>query len=218
MVAAKKQGLTDYIPKVMIQPSIDLDYFNIKGKKWKKINVRGKIHFLTVARLHWKKGLEYTLQALAILKEKNILFQYTIIGEGQERERLIFAVHQLGLDSQVAFAGTVPHQDIRKYYEEADIYLQYSIQEGFCNAVLEAQALGLLTIVSDAEGLPENVIHGETGWVVPKRSPKLLGEKIEHVLTMNDAKLIQLQKNAMVRVKKEFNLEKQSQEFHNFFS
>ena len=79
MVAAKKQGLTNYIPKVMIQPSIDVDYLNNKGKKWKKFNGREKIHFLTVARLHWKKGLEYTLQALAILKENNILFQYTII-------------------------------------------------------------------------------------------------------------------------------------------
>ncbi|MBK7870836.1 MAG: glycosyltransferase family 4 protein [Saprospiraceae bacterium] len=54
------------------------------------------------------------------------------------------------------------------YYEKADIYLQYSIQEGFCNAVLEAQAMGLLCIVSDAEGLPENILHGQTGWVVPK--------------------------------------------------
>ena len=78
--------------------------------------------------------------------------------------------------------------------------------------------MGIITIVSDAEGLSENVIDDEIGWVVPKRSPKLLAEKIEHVLTINDAKLIQVQKNAMARVKREFNLEKQSQEFHSFFN
>ena len=66
------------------------------------------------------------------------------------------------------------------------IYLQYSIQEGFCNAVLEAQALGLLTIVSDAEGLPENVIHGETGWVVPKRKPKFFAQKTFHGVYLTD--------------------------------
>ena len=217
MVAAKKQGLTDYIPKVMIRPSIDVDYFNIKGKKWKKFNGREKIHFLTVARLHWKKGLEYTLQALAILKEKNILFQYTIIGEGQERERLIFTIHQLGLEDRITFVGSVPHQDIMKYYKAADIYLQYSIQEGFCNAVREAQAMGLITIVSNAEGLSENVLHGKTGWVVPKRKPNLLAEKIEHVLAMADEKLSQVHKNAMVRVKNEFSLKMQIKEFSEFF-
>jgi colanic acid/amylovoran biosynthesis glycosyltransferase len=118
----------------------------------------------------------------------------------------------------VNFVGSVPHQEIRGYYKEADIYLQYSIQEGFCNAVLEAQAMGLLSIVSDAEGLPENVLHGRTGWVVPKRSPGLLAKKIEHVLGTSDEKLNQIRENAMARVKKEFNLEKQSQKFHSFFN
>jgi len=217
MVAAKKQGLTDYIPKVMIHPSIDVDYFNIKGKKWKKFNGKEKIHFLTVARLHWKKGLDYTLQALAVLKEKNILFQYTIIGEGQERERLLFTIHQLGLEDRITFVGSVPHQDIIKYYESADIYLQYSIQEGFCNAVLEAQAMGLITIVSNAEGLSENVLHGKTGWVVPKRKPILLAENIEHILAMDNENRIQVQKNAMVRIKNEFSLKKQIRKFSEFF-
>jgi colanic acid/amylovoran biosynthesis glycosyltransferase len=216
--AAEEHGLTKKIPQVLIQPATNIAFFKAGEKKWKKFDGKEKIHFLTVARLHWKKGLEYTIQALAMLKEKNILFQYTIIGKGQERERLIFAVHQLRMDDQVVFSGTVPHQDIRKYYEEADIYLQYSIQEGFCNSVLEAQAMGLITIVSDAEGLPENVIDDETGWVVPKRSPKLLTEKIENVLTMPDEKLNQVHKNSMARVKKEFNLEKQSQEFYSFFN
>ena len=62
--------------------------------------------------------------------------------------------------------------------EWADIYIQPSIQEGFCNSVLEAQAMGLLVIVSDAEGLHENVINNVTGWVVKKRNPILLSEKL----------------------------------------
>ena len=124
----------------------------------------------------------------------------------------------MGLEDWVTFAGFVSPKDIRKYYEEADIYLQYSILEGFCNAVLEAQAMGLLTIVSDAEGLPENVIDGETGWVVPKRNPKLLVQKIEHVLSLHGRKLYQIQNNAVSRVKKEFNLDKQSRAFYDFYN
>ena len=66
-----------------------------------------------------------------------------------------------------------PHDDIVKFYKKADIYIQYSIEEGFCNAVLEAQSMGVLTIVSDASGLIENVVDGKTGWVVPKRRTKV---------------------------------------------
>jgi len=215
---AKEQGLTKNTHQVLIQPGVDIKYFNTIRKEWKKINDKEKIRFVTVARLHWKKGLEYTLQALKMMEEKNIPFQYTIIGEGDERERLIFAVHQLGMDGQVVFSGSIPHHCIREYYEEADIYLQYSIQEGFCNAVLEAQAMGLLTIASDAEGLTENIIDGETGWVVPKRNPTLLAQKIQNVLSMPSEQLNQIRKNAITRVKKEFNLEKQKKEFHSFFN
>ena len=45
--------------------------------------------------------------------------------------------------------------------------------------VLEAQVMGLLSIVSDANGLPENIIHNYTGWVVPKMAPKLLANCIK---------------------------------------
>ena len=71
LVAAQEQGLTGNIPQVTIQPAIDVDYFNAGEKDWIKFNGKETIHFLTVARLHWKKGLEYTLQAMAIMKEKD---------------------------------------------------------------------------------------------------------------------------------------------------
>lgn len=174
-------------------------------------------HIVTVARLHWIKGLEYTLEALSNLKEQGVDFTYTIIGEGIERERLMFAAYQLGIKENVKFAGKLPHAAVKKHLEQATIYLQYSIQEGFCNAVLEAQAMGLLCIVSDAEGLSENVLHNQTGWVVPKRKPELLAEKIREVLAMNTVQKDEITAKAIHRVKDEFNVEKQTQEFVGFY-
>ena len=55
------------------------------------------LQLTTIARLHWKKGLEYTLEALALLKQSNIPFHYSIIGDGIEKERLVFACYQLNL-------------------------------------------------------------------------------------------------------------------------
>ena len=147
----------------IIKPGIDLEVFANTNKKRKKLD---NIKFLTVARLHWKKGLEDTIQALSFMKDEDISFYYNIIGDGPELERLVFVAHDLGLEKNINFVGPVSHRNTISYYKKSDIYLQYSLQEGYCNATLEAQSMGLITIVSNAEGLKENV--GNNDLVVEK--------------------------------------------------
>lgn len=196
----------------VITPAINLDFF-AKKQEYKV----GKFQFLTIARLHWIKGLEATLAALFILKNQGFDFHYTIVGDGTERERLIFATYQLGLENNVTFTGKLAPLEVKQHLENAEIYIQYSIQEGFCNAVLEAQAMGLLCIVSDADGLIENVQDKQTGWVVPKRNPTLLAQKIKEVLQLNSAQKKSIASHAIERVQTEFNIEKQTQEFLDFY-
>ena len=216
LMAARKQGLPYEVPVQKISPAIDVMKFS--SSMLPPPSFKGPIRFLTIARLHWKKGLDYTLDALGLLQTQGVDFRYRIIGDGPEYERLLFAAHQLGLADRVEFAGRQSHELVREAMEEADIYLQYSIQEGFCNAALEAQAMGLLCIVSDAEGLSENVLHGKTGWVVPKRRPDLLAQQILDVLAMPAEKLGRIRQAATGRVQKEFNLHKQQQEFVAFYA
>ncbi|PKQ46739.1 glycosyltransferase family 4 protein [Confluentibacter flavum] len=208
-----KQGFNNQVPIIKITPAIDIRFFKNNHKtEYNKIP-----HFITVARLHWKKGLDYTLEALALLKEENIPFHYTIIGDGPQEEYLKFGTHQLGLNDYVTFTGKLSHELVKKKLEQADIYLQYSIQEGFCNSVLEAQAIGLLCVVSDAEGLSENVLHNKTGWVVPLRQPKLLLEKIRNIINLPQTEKDTISQNAKERVKLEFNIKKQQKEFVGFY-
>lgn len=152
-----------------------------------------------------------------MLKNENIDFHYTIIGDGAEKERLQFAVYQLNLSENVIFLGKLNPEQVKEELAKTDIYLQYSIQEGFCNAALEAQAMGLLCIVSDAEGLSENVLDKQTGFVVEKQNPTLLSEKIKQVITLDISEKEKITKQATERIKKEFNLEKQQQEFLEFY-
>lgn len=207
------QGYPVDRPIKKITPAIDIDKFsNVQSTNENHI-----LQLLTVARLHWKKGLEYTLEALAQLMNRGVNFHYTIIGEGEERERLVFAAHQLGLQDRVTFAGRLPHDEVKKELSKTDLYIQYSIQEGFCNAVLEAQAMGLLCVVSDAEGLSENVLHEQTGWVVPKRKPNLLAAKINEVIRLDEHTRKAIRSRAMLRVRDDFNLERQRAEFCSFY-
>ncbi|SHJ00174.1 glycosyltransferase family 4 protein [Flavobacterium terrae] len=207
-----QEGLSEYKKIVKITPAIDTHFFLSEAKKENAI-----LQFTTIARLHWKKGLENTLEALCLLNQQGIDFKYTIIGDGGEKERLIFAVKQLKLTEKVIFTGKLSSEKVKKQLEATDIYIQYSLQEGFCNAVLEAQAMGVLCIVSDAEGLSENVIDKVTGFVVPKQQPKLLFKKIKEVIDLDDAQKKELSLKAMERVQNEFTIEKQQQEFLNFY-
>jgi len=211
---AYKIGLPKEIITEKITPAIDTKRFLYI----RPFILTGEtINIITSARLHWIKGLEYVLEALALVKETGIKFTYKIIGDGADLERLMFACHQLGLQDCVEFIGRKIHTELPDILKFGDIYLQYSIQEGFCNSVLEAQAAGMLCIVSDADGLRENVLDGITGWVVPKRRPDLLAQKIIEIIKMPHANLLAVSNNAAERVKKEFDLEKQRQEFVNFY-
>ncbi len=211
---AKKHGLPDNIAYMKITPAIETTLFQANIQNRNEID---QVVIMTTGRLHWIKGYITTLEALAILKAEGINFTYKIVGEGQDHERIAFAAYQLGLKDQVSFMGRVPHDQIQKELEAADIYLQYSIQEGFCNAVLEAQAMGKLCIVSDGGGLSENVLDQQTGWIVPKYSPELLAEQIKKVLLLDSFEKSKISKTAIERVRKDFNIEKQQEEFLMFY-
>ena len=209
-----KNGFQNKEKVVKICPAIDVSYFSNENGT----GTNPTIQILTIARLHWKKGLEYTLEALALLKQKGVAFRYTIVGDGPEKERLLFAAHQLGLTDSINFVGKLEPAAVRQMLGDATLYVQYSIQEGFCNAVLEAQAMGKLCIVSDAEGLAENVIDGVTGFVVAKRNPVSLAEKIVEVGQMTESEKRMMTEKAISRVKNEFTLEQQQKEFLAFYT
>lgn len=209
-----KHGFQGQAPIVKITPAIDTHHFSSN----KQAPLGECLKIVTVARLHWKKGLDYTLEALFLLKQAGVDFEYRIIGTGPEEEALKFASYQLGLQEQVLFLGKLKHGDIKRELEAAQIYVQYSVQEGFCNSVLEAQAMGLLTVVSDAEGLAENVVHDITGFVVPKRKPRELANTIEKLLYLPSKRKIVIRKAAVDRVQREFNLVKQQKEFVDFYT
>ena len=208
-------GLDKNTPSQIITPAIDSLRTN---KSISKINNSKNLKICTIGRLHWIKNYTDILKSLKILKDKEIQFKYHIIGEGVLLEALKYEVYEYGLNDSVIFEGKLSHQEtIQKLYD-SDVYIQYSYSEGFCNAVLEAQSMGVLPIVSDAEGLSENVLNNKTGWVIQKNSPKLLAEKIVEVINLPESNKEIIRKQAIERVLKEFNLEKQQKEFIDFYT
>ena len=206
-------GLDPKTPYEKITPAINTEFFKSNVQE----NLHNPLRILTVGRLTWIKGYEYALKALSLLQEKQINFEYRIVGEGDYREAILYAVHQLGLTDNVILRGQLSPEEVKDEMEWADLYTQPSIQEGFCNAVLEAQAMGLLCIVTNAEGLSENVLDGKTGWVVSKRSPEAITEQIIKIKNMEMLQYNKIRENAIIRVKNHFHLNEQIQDWSDFY-
>ena len=136
------------------------------------------LRILSVGRIEWKKGYDYALQTTRLLLDRGISCEYQIIGDGSYLEAVAFARHQLGLEDVVQLIGALPRAQVRDRMRWPDVFLHTAVSEGFCNAVMEAQAMQLPIVCSDADGLSENVRDGETGFVVPRRDVSALAEKL----------------------------------------
>ncbi len=177
---ARRRGCPLDKPHILIPPAIDTDYFSPYGRAEPIVvgTPQRPLRILGVGRLDWRKGYEYTLQAVRYLLEQGVQCECRIVGGGGYLEAIAFARHQLGLENFVNLMGAVPRSDVKAQMEWADVFLHAAVSEGFCNAVIEAQAMALPVVCTDAGGLPENVGDSETGFVVPRRDPQALAGKL----------------------------------------
>lgn len=100
------------------------------------------------------KGQQYVIEALAELKKKGLLFEYHLLGRG-DNTRLRTLAERLNISSQVFFHGAMPHEEVMSFMDGLDIYIQPSKTEGLPRALVEAMSRGCLCMGSKAGGIPE---------------------------------------------------------------
>ena len=158
-----------------------------------------KLQIVTIANINWIEGLDYALDAMKLLKEKNLDFQYHIIGSGttKEFERYKFQRHQNQLQNHVIFHSELSEKAQLLKLSTADIYLKPSLQMSYCQPVLKAQKRGLIVILTDVGEFAENMIEQNSGFKVLKRSPLLLAKKIIEVHNLTEEEKETISKNAI---------------------
>jgi len=143
----------------------------------------GPLRLLFVGRLVQRKGVEYLVEALALVRKARPA-ELTIVGEGEWRSTIQETAQRAGVERHVRFAGSVPERDLRGYYEACDIFVLPAVidakgdTEGLGVVLLEALDLERPVIGSAVGGIPDIVRPGETGWLVPPANPKALAETI----------------------------------------
>jgi glycosyltransferase involved in cell wall biosynthesis len=129
-----------------------------------------------VGRLDEQKGIPTLLEAMRLVNKQDQKIQLVLAGEGNLRDSIEEFRRRHGLESAILLAGF--QSDVDSFLETVDFVVAPSYWEGFGYTALEAMSHGKAVIATHTSSLPEIVIEGQTGLLVPPRSPEKLAEAI----------------------------------------
>lgn len=162
-----------------------------------------------VAALVAHKGQRHLIEAAALVVRQVPDARFVIAGEGELRTALERQIKEHHLEKHVLLAGFRP--DVLSLHKAFDIFVMSSITEGLGTSVLDAMACAKPVVGTTAGGIPEVVVDGETGFLVPPRDHHAMADAIVRLL--KDAELRRrLGTAALTRVRERFSAERMVQD------
>ena len=158
------------IPAQAIFNLIDLDDFEFRERS-PLLPV-----FLSNRNFEVHYGVDCVLRAFALIQRRLPNASLVVVGDGSQREPLKKLARDLNLTATV-FTGRIEHEKIQEQYSAAHIFLNGSKIDNQPLSILEAFACGLPVVTTDAGGIPDIVIDGETGCVVPTGDYEALAKR-----------------------------------------
>ncbi len=172
-------------PLFCVYHGINLDYFS---PKLNNTSCAMPYKLLTVARLTEKKGLSTIYHALALLKKRGIKFKHTLIGQGDDKNRVIELIEKLGLKNETRLCGTLTHEDVIGYYAKSDLFVlgcqiaKNGDRDGIPNVMAESMAMNLPVVATNVSGLPEFLEERVSGMMVSPKDSNALANAMETLL------------------------------------
>lgn len=202
------------LPKAeVIYTSLAEEIYKVSAQSLRENSVA---EIISVGRLEWVKGLEHGIVAAQALMQRGVDFRWRIIGDGDYRLPLQWAIRDMGLQDRVFLAGAMKHSEVVQALRSADIFFHPSIHEGVSNAVLEAMALGLPVVASKVGGMREAVPSDAYGVLVPPRDWKSMADALER-LAKDGSLRAQMGASASAFVRSRFTAQEQTDGFLGLF-
>jgi len=164
---------------------INLEKFKYSERK---IQPGEPIKILTVGRLVEKKGHEYLIKAIAKVITNHTNITCIIAGDGPLRNKLESLVSEMGIKNYVKILGAVEQNEVIRLYKQAHIFILPSViadngdQEGIPVVLMEAQAVGLPIISTYHSGIPEVIMDGKSGFLVPEKDVNALADRLDYLI------------------------------------
>ena len=205
-VDPKKISKIPYYIEIYRKNSIYKKYdrrINSNVKYYQNDQRKGNFTCVSICRQEPRKGINYFLHSIKILKKKGFPIHAIIVGAGDFLHKNIKLAKKLQINDVVEFTGFLP--EISGILSQADIFVQPSLQEsGGSVSVLEALQAGVPVITTNCDGLPEDIENEKTGILVSRMDEVALAEAIINLY--NDKNLCQqLILNGKKTISEKFN-------------
>jgi colanic acid/amylovoran biosynthesis glycosyltransferase len=194
---------------------IDREIFSLPGAREASRGV------LFVGRLVEKKGCEYLLRAMQLVQQAHPQCELTVIGDGPLRAALETLARELKIRFQ--FRGIQSPAVIREALQKAHVFCVPSVtatngdSEGLGIVFAEAQAMGVPVVSTTHGGIPEIVLNGVTGLLVPERNHRALADALSSLLADQDL-WQRFHLAALERIKHNFDLKTQTALLENIYT
>jgi len=143
---------------------------------------------LTVGRLVEKKGHRYALEAIAKAMERRPAICYRIVGNGELLDELRERAERLGIAGRCEFLGVLTGPKLLEAFATSAVFTLPSVtasngdMEGQGLVLQEAQICGVPVVSTIHNGIPDGLIDGVTGYLVPEKDPDALADRIAYLL------------------------------------
>ncbi len=159
LLVTKCKSEKEMIEKINNKLNIKTIYNGVDTDKFfpSKKNTPTPLKLICSARLIKRKGQYTLIDAVSRLKKEGIIINVDLVGEGDEKDAYINYSKEKNVTEQIIFSGYVPRENMPEKYQETDIFILPSYNEGMSNALLEAMGCGLPVIVTNVGGTEELV-------------------------------------------------------------
>jgi colanic acid/amylovoran biosynthesis glycosyltransferase len=147
-----------------------------------------RVRIASTGRLVEKKGIEYSIRAVAKLTKMNYNIEYNIIGDGPLRENFQQLIQELDVSDAVKLLGWKQQQELVEILNNSHIFIAPSVtakdgdQDAPVNTLKEAMAMGLPVIGTQHGGIPELIEDGISGFLVPERDADAISQKLSYLI------------------------------------
>eukprot|EP00193_Tetraselmis_chui_P015616 CAMPEP_0177781224 /NCGR_PEP_ID=MMETSP0491_2-20121128/17717_1 /TAXON_ID=63592 /ORGANISM="Tetraselmis chuii, Strain PLY429" /LENGTH=435 /DNA_ID=CAMNT_0019301237 /DNA_START=51 /DNA_END=1359 /DNA_ORIENTATION=- len=121
---------------------------------------RDTITAVVLSRMMYRKGIDLLAACIPVILRQHPHVKFVIGGDGPKRALLEAMVEEEGLHDRVELLGAVPHEEARSVLTRGHIFINASLTEAFCMAIVEAASAGLLVVATAVGGVPEVLPDG----------------------------------------------------------
>ena len=158
----------------------------------------------TVGALVAPKGHHHLIDAAAIVVRAVPDVRFVIVGDGELRQPLEEHVHRKHLERHVFLAGF--RTDVLEMIKGFDLFALSSLHEGMCTSLIDAMAASRAAVATAVGGVPEVLVDGETGFLVPARDDEMLAGRIIELLR-DDALRARMGEAGLRRARERFTVD-----------